>query len=883
MTLMSHVSRRELLALLGTAGAAAAMSAVGNVNALSNGEGGQSVWTSVYGGESGLPDLNYCIATTIADLEASNDPNPQYVYFVVDPGKEGPFLYDPGDTDTASNMGTIVVSSAGHRFKRIFKEPINVTWFGATGDGVTDNTAAFTNALNAVRANGGTVFVPKGTFLLKKALVLNDRMNLTGQYADSKLVFELAGNTATTTGVLVLGSDLVVERLYIDVKLTSTLHGFRGNNVTVGEYESASYKNLHNIVIRDLWLTRQDTGYLNNALAISGDAHHVLVEHIKVRGKNVIGIMAHWSGDAPANNNSLVSYHPHDIEIRNVDIEDSQEAAICPSSTYNFRVSGFKARNVKTVFRAIPGDLGDSRSYAGNGTTHEDQRGKAMTGIVLENVYAEKVETTAIYFGLMGAIKDSQGNTVWYRARQSSGMIRNVEVSGLDTSHYAFQIDRFSNLTIDHIRAANYKGYSVYMYRVDNVRLSDLILQDVKRGVMIQQSSHVKITDGNIRLEQANVRNDADAYPVRIEGTLKTVALALPLQVGDTTVTVTAGFDSLEYGQLLEIVGAGTVKVSDYYVTTTATSFHIEPSAIAAPAGVQIISSNVAREIDIVRCSIRNGHSGVYYPFHVDGVTVRDCEMDNLFYYGIYGGMGSSVGLSNVSILRNRIRRCGVNVLDPNVASPTYTGQIVAKNTNMLTIRDNVLGDKANETAYSVQVHDTCSNTVVEDNISLGVRNTTEYAFDFFDQNAAALALGTNTYKANRLLGQGKLRKGAGVSHALADSGNRIVRAAMAPIAGIWMAADLVYNTAPAAGGYVGWVCTQAGTMANAAWSASTSLTAGSVVYTTAKRVYRCTAAGATGTAEPTHTGGIASNGTAVLRYEGPLAEFKAFGPIVSP
>lgn len=51
---------------------------------------------SVYGGESGLPDLNYCIATTIAELEASNDPNPQCVYYVVDPGKEGPFLYDPG-------------------------------------------------------------------------------------------------------------------------------------------------------------------------------------------------------------------------------------------------------------------------------------------------------------------------------------------------------------------------------------------------------------------------------------------------------------------------------------------------------------------------------------------------------------------------------------------------------------------------------------------------------------------------------------------------------------------------------------------------------------------------------------------------------------------
>jgi hypothetical protein len=363
MTKMQMVSRRELLALLGTAGAAAALySAMGVAHAKGNGNGEHSVHGEVYA-RKGPPDLkpkdlmdmNYCVAATIAELEAMGVPDPEYVYFITDPGKEGPFLYDSGDTSSPSDTGSVIVSAAGHRFKRIFKDRLNVTWFGAVGDGVTDNTAAFTKALDAIRTSGGTVYVPKGTFLLKKALVLNDRMNLTGQYTESKLVFELSGNTATTTGVLVLGSDLVVERLHIDVLLTSTLHGFRGNNVSVGEYVSTSYKNLNNIVIRDLWLTRQDTGYLNNALAISGDAHHVLVENIKIRGKNVIGIMAHWSGDSPANNNSLVSYHPHDIEIRNVDIEDSQESAVCPSATYNFKVSGLKARNVQAVFRAVGG------------------------------------------------------------------------------------------------------------------------------------------------------------------------------------------------------------------------------------------------------------------------------------------------------------------------------------------------------------------------------------------------------------------------------------------------------------------------------------------------------------------------------------------------
>jgi hypothetical protein len=42
---------------------------------------------------------------------------------------------------------------------------VSVLQFGAVGDGVTDDTAAFTAAVSAVGVNG-TVFVPDGIFLL---------------------------------------------------------------------------------------------------------------------------------------------------------------------------------------------------------------------------------------------------------------------------------------------------------------------------------------------------------------------------------------------------------------------------------------------------------------------------------------------------------------------------------------------------------------------------------------------------------------------------------------------------------------------------------------------------------------------------------------------
>lgn len=881
MTEQKQVSRREILTMMGTAGiaAAAVYSAIGNVSAADGGYSGgnQTVSGHVYGG--GIDPLNHTVPVTIAELEAASSPNTDYIYYVRDPGKEGMFFFDPADTVSAANTGTIIVSTAGNRFKRIIKDEINVTWFGAVGDGVTDDTDAFQQALDCIRSTGGTVLVPKGTFLLKQALRLTDNMNLRGLYAQSKLAFELSGNTDMTTGVLVLGSDLIVEGLNIDVKLTSSLHGGLGNNVSVGQYVSSSYKNLHNIVIRNMWLTRQDTGYVNNALTITGDAHSIWIENIKIRGKNIIGILAHWSGDSPSNNNSLIQFHPHDIDIRNVDIEGSTEAAICLSASYNFRVSGLKARNVKAVFRAIGGDLGDSRSYQGNGTTHEDQRGKSLTGIVLENVFAENVESTAIYFVPSGGIT-YLGNVVWYRTKQSSAVIRNIDIRGSGSADPAIQINRFFNVAIENVRAVGYTGYSIHVLRTENVRLTDLRLENTNRGVKVDQSRNVVIADSSIRLEPANIAPGSSPCAVWVEGSRKTGTLAQPLQVGDTTITLVAGFDPLEWRQLVDIGGLGTVKVTDDYVSLTATTFHIEPSTIAAPAGTQVIATHLAKEVDIVRCRLQNGHSGVFYPFYTDGLVIRDCDIDNMYYYGVYGGMGTSLGLSNVSIIGNRIRRSGINVLNTANPSPVRTGEIVAKNTNVLTVRDNVLGERTNVCAFSIQVEGTCTNTIVENNVSFGVELATDHAYDFFPQNDAAAKLGTNVYKANRLQGLGLLRKGSGVSHELADGGNRIVRDALAPVSGVWLAADLVYNNAPAVGDYVGWVCITGGTMTQTAWSVSTALALGTVLYTSAGRVYRCATAGTTGLSEPVHTSGTSANGTAMLEYVGPLAVFRPFGLI---
>lgn len=59
----------------------------------------------------------------------------------------------------------------------------NVKKFGATGDAVTDDTAAFQKAFDAVfRDGGGTVYAPPGKYLFRGALTVPDGVTLRGSF-----------------------------------------------------------------------------------------------------------------------------------------------------------------------------------------------------------------------------------------------------------------------------------------------------------------------------------------------------------------------------------------------------------------------------------------------------------------------------------------------------------------------------------------------------------------------------------------------------------------------------------------------------------------------------------------------------------------------------
>lgn len=77
-------------------------------------------------------------------------------------GVAGQFTLDDTDTTSADNGGTILVASNGKRWKRVIDGHVNVLWFGAKGDGVTDDTTAIQNAANTVTGVAGrALHIPK--------------------------------------------------------------------------------------------------------------------------------------------------------------------------------------------------------------------------------------------------------------------------------------------------------------------------------------------------------------------------------------------------------------------------------------------------------------------------------------------------------------------------------------------------------------------------------------------------------------------------------------------------------------------------------------------------------------------------------------------------
>jgi Pectate lyase superfamily protein len=120
----------------------------------------------------------------------------------------------------------------------------NVFQYGATGNGVTDDTAAINNAIAACGAVNGILYFPTGAYLVSSTLTISAAMRIMGASQNGAVIFLKAGSNCNVFNVT--SSNVTFERLTINgnasnqtsgnlcgISYATTLSNFLLKNVSV--------------------------------------------------------------------------------------------------------------------------------------------------------------------------------------------------------------------------------------------------------------------------------------------------------------------------------------------------------------------------------------------------------------------------------------------------------------------------------------------------------------------------------------------------------------------------------------------------------------------------------------------------------------------------
>ena len=233
---------------------------------------------------STLPSSSYSVAN-IAALKALGD-RPAMVsvsgYTSVNDGGGGLWQWVAGSTTTADDALVVnPTSGTAGRYKRLYDGALNAKWFGAVGDGVTDDTAA----LQAWYAVGGALVIPAGTYNI--TAVLSTTVAGTNLRGLGKVTIA-TGAAMTTAAIRAWADDCSIENINIDASASASItdgihiagHRYVVRDVTVtgGNYKPwlpgtypGPYYNLRVAGPSSTYVMYED-GVIDNFSAVRGGA-----------------------------------------------------------------------------------------------------------------------------------------------------------------------------------------------------------------------------------------------------------------------------------------------------------------------------------------------------------------------------------------------------------------------------------------------------------------------------------------------------------------------------------------------------------------------------------------------------------------------------------
>lgn len=669
------------------------------------------------------------------------------LFYINEVSKEGFFKYDATDTSTPDNSGTILVTNTGKRLKRVYSGEIDVRWFDAKGDGVTDDKNSLQKAFDAAKNENSVIFFPNGgNYRISGTLLYNgSRLNIKGNGStithttNQNYTIEVYGNTLviaingdtvrhTTTNPIVANTNIITlstveglakgDVLEIKAHSTDSLWCKERSYFYKGEYvEIDSIAGL-NIYLKSATIDSYISGATLKKIIDSG----VTIEGLTIKRNNNLGCLS-----------------VHDISnviISNCNIQGANERGIYVYNSYNVIINNC----------VVNGNY-----FTGSGTSYGLAIGSCQNVNVIGGAYRA------------GRHGITLGGEIPCRYISFNGcIVDNDPAQATPLAAFDFHSNvQFATLT----NVLSRNGYSLGGI---NISVYNCIAQS--RNYYSFAFFASRDSDNSLTINGLNITHSS-TYPPFI-------------------ITTVGNGNTYR-------VNMGNVNVSNVNLVTTALTSSPALMMFAGSASNKIGYRNLLIKGNSIYSTIEQG-SGIYgLGIALTSSTINSDAMVNIcdnYIEAKCRGYIMSAGDNGVVIKMSN-----------NIIKSYFSG--AANYNSRLGLGDYKIADT---------MFDGTGNSYVEG--TGGNYRFTNCSFNnminrcFYGDNAASVSI-SNSTKNNGVA----MYTAAGTSPKLIDyilssTNNKVATGTAAPSTGSWLIGDIVYNTAPAGSGFIGWVCTTSGT-----------------------------------------------------------------------